>query len=54
MSIKRCGDTKRCPHCNKDKPPDGFGKEANSHQHWCGDCLDEQNKTADREQQHGH
>lgn len=42
--FKRCGDTKRCPHCNKDKSPEGFGKEANSHRHICGDCLSKENK----------
>lgn len=41
------GDAKWCMKCGKYKPAQGREKEANSHQHWCGDCIEEQKAEAE-------
>lgn len=43
--LKRSGTEAYCIKCEKWRPIEGREKEANSHQHWCGDCLAEQKLT---------
>jgi len=51
--LQRNGDTKFCGGCGEYKPVDGREKEANSHCHWCMDCIEAQKAEADGKAESG-
>lgn len=40
--LKRSGTEAYCAKCGKWQPIEGREKEANSHQHWCAECIAKQ------------
>lgn len=45
--LKRNGGEAYCIRCAKWRPIEGREKEANSHQHWCAECIQAQREQAE-------